>query len=177
MEQLPLKVRFRSPWKLAVCCALLGAAAAAVVYGGSYFVMALANYFDGRYKHPAFYTRYPTALAYLLAYGKNGDFQSLPGYAIKLHVGIPLALACAMLVLAILLALLQGRLRLTVSETELTGRPLLRRTCRIRMEAVVSVVPALGGLRLRVGKKMLLFPLIRNREQVLQCIRRLCSNL
>lgn len=177
MEQLPLTARFRSAWKLAACCALLGVAAAVAVYGGSYFVMALANYFDGRYKHSAFYTRYPTALVYLLAYGRDGDFQSLPGYAIKLHVGVPLALACAALVLAALLALLQHPLRLTVSETELVGRPLLHRVCCIRVETVDAVSPALGGLRLRVGKKWLLFPMMRNRDQMLQCIRRHCPNL
>ena len=93
---MEVKAQFRNRIGVLALFALVGAAGAAVLYYGMYFVLALVNYFDSFYKHETFYQLYPTAASYLATFFSTGTLKHLPGYEIEINLGIPLLFGCGM---------------------------------------------------------------------------------
>ena len=83
---MEVKAQFRNRIGVLALFALVGAAGAAVLYYGMYFVLALVNYFDSFYKHETFYQLYPTAVSYLATFFSTGTLKHLPGYEIEINL-------------------------------------------------------------------------------------------
>jgi hypothetical protein len=166
---MEVKAQFRNRIGVLALFALVGAAGAAVLYYGMYFVLALVNYFDSFYKHETFYQLYPTAASYLATFFSTGTLKHLPGYEIEINLGIPLLFGCGMVCLGLLLAMLLHRNELSLARDQICGKALFGKPFAGRVSDMQQVkLGLLWGLLLQLDGKWRLFLFMKNRREILE---------
>ena len=168
---MEVKAQFRNRIGVLALFALVGAAGAAVLYYGMYFVLALVNYFDSFYKHETFYQLYPTAASYLATFFSTGTLKHLPGYEIEINLGIPLLFGCGMVCLGLLLAMLLRRNELSLGRDQICGKALFGKPFAGRVWDMQQVkLCPLWGLLLQLDGKWRLFLFLKNRTRILAAL-------
>lgn len=168
---MEVKAQFRNRIGVMALFALVGAAGAAVLYYGMYFVLALVNYFDSFYKHETFYQLYPTAASYLATFFSTGTLKHLPGYEIEINLGIPLLFGCGMVCLGLLLAMLLRRNELSLGRDHICGKALFGKPFAGRVSDMQQVkLCPLWGLLLQLDGKWRLFLFLKNRTRILEAL-------
>ena len=168
---MEVKAQFRNRIGVLALFALVGAAGAAVLYYGMYFVLALVNYFDSFYKHETFYQLYPTAASYLATFFSTGTLKHLPGYEIEINLGIPLLFGCGMVCLGTLLAMLLRRNELSLGRNQICGKALFGKPFAGRVSDMQQVkLCPLWGLLLQLDGKWRLFLFLKNRTRILEAL-------
>ena len=168
---MEVKAQFRNRIGVLALFALVGAAGAAVLYYGMYFVLALVNYFDSFYKHETFYQLYPTAASYLATFFSTGTLKHLPGYEIEINLGIPLLFGCGMVCLGLLLTMLLRRNELSLSRDQIWGKALFGKPFAGAVWDLQQVkLCPLWGLLLRLNGKWRIFLFLKNRTQILEAL-------
>ena len=168
---MEVKAQFRNRIGVLSLFALVGAAGAAVLYYGMYFVLALVNYFDSFYKHETFYQLYPTAASYLATFFSTGTLKHLPGYEIEINLGIPLLFGCGMVCLGTLLAMLLRRNELSLGRNQICGKALFGKPFAGRVSDMQQVkLCPLWGLLLQLDGKWRLFLFLKNRTRILEAL-------
>ena len=168
---MEVKAQFRNRIGVLALFALVGAAGAAVLYNGMYFMMALVNYFDSFYKHETFYQLYPTAASYLATFFSTGTLKHLPGYEIEINLGIPLLFGCGMVCLGLLLAMLLRRNELSLGRDQICGKALFGKPFAGRVWDMQQVkLCPLWGLLLQLDGKWRLFLFLKNRTRILEAL-------
>ena len=165
------KARFYNRIGILAAFALTGIVGAAVLYYGMFFVLALANYFDGFYKHDTFYQMYPTAASYLITFFSTGTLKHLPGYEIEFNLGIPLLFGCGMIAFGILLVVLLRKNRMTVAGQRLCGKSVLGKPFDVDLGAVRQIQPwPLWGLLVKLDGERYLYLFVKNRGEILEAV-------
>ena len=168
---MEVKAQFRNRIGVLALFALVGAAGAAVLYYGMYFVLALVNYFDSFYKHETFYQLYPTAASYLATFFSTGTLKHLPGYEIEINLGIPLLFGCGMVCLGLLLAMLLHRNELSLARDQICGKALFGKPFAGTVWDLQQVkLCPLWGLLLQLDGKWRLFLFLKNRTRILEAL-------